>query len=52
MDTLIRAVTEDHAVALVTFVGLTPIHTRTNFEAILLPVRHRTAPPTGASSGR
>lgn len=40
MDTLIRAVTEDHAVALVTFQGTTAIQTRTSFEAILLPLRH------------
>jgi hypothetical protein len=40
MGTLIRAVTEDHAVALVTFEGTTPIHTKASFETILLPVRH------------
>ncbi len=40
MDTLIRAVTEDHAVALVTFSGITAIHTRMSVETILLPVRH------------
>jgi hypothetical protein len=40
LDTLIRAVTEDHAVALVTFEGRTPIHTKAGFETILLPVRH------------
>jgi hypothetical protein len=40
LDTLIRAVTEDHAVALVTFEGTTPVHTRASFETILLPVRH------------
>lgn len=40
METLIRAVTEDHAVALVTFQGTTPINTKVAFEAILLPVRH------------
>jgi hypothetical protein len=40
METLVRAVTEDHAVALVTFQGTTPIHTKTSFETILLPVRH------------
>lgn len=40
METLIRAVTEDHAVALVTFQGITGIHTRANFETILLPIRH------------
>lgn len=40
LETLIRAVTEDHAVALVTFQGTTPVHTKANFETILLPVRH------------
>jgi len=40
LDTLIRAVTEDHAVALVTFEGKTPIRTKASFETILLPVRH------------
>ncbi|MBU1304677.1 MAG: PAS domain-containing protein, partial [Alphaproteobacteria bacterium] len=40
MDTLIRAVTEDHAVALVTFQGTTAIHTKVSFEMILLPLRH------------
>lgn len=40
MDTLVRAVTEDHAVALVTFQGTTAVNTRTSFEVILLPLRH------------
>lgn len=40
METLIRAVTEDHAVALVTFSGMTAIHTKASIETILLPVRH------------
>lgn len=40
MDTLIRAVTEDHAVALVTFEGTTAVHTRLSVETILLPIRH------------
>jgi hypothetical protein len=40
MDTLVRAVTEDHAVAVVTFQGTTAINTRTSFEVILLPLRH------------
>ena len=40
METLVRAVTEDHAVALITFTGMTAIHTRLTVEAILLPVRH------------
>ena len=37
MDTLVRAVTEDHAVALITFTGMTAIHTRLSVETILLP---------------
>lgn len=40
MATLIRAVTEDHAVALVTFQGTTAINTKLTIETILLPVRH------------
>jgi hypothetical protein len=40
MDTLIRAVTEDHAVALITFQGVTAVNTKLAVEAILLPVRH------------
>src|SRR5690606_8609009 len=40
MDTMIRAVTEDHAVALVTFQGTTAINTKISFETILLPLRH------------
>src|SRR3569833_4128500 len=40
LGTLVRAVTEDDAGALVTFTGMTAIHTRTTVEAILLPVRH------------
>ncbi len=40
MDTLIRAVTEDHAVALVTFQGSTALHTKVSFETILMPLRH------------
>jgi hypothetical protein len=43
METLIRAVTEDHAVALVTFEGKTPIQTKALFETILLPIRHNGA---------
>ena len=46
MGTLIRAVTEDHAVALVTFTGTTPINTKTSFETILLPIRHNGATDT------
>jgi hypothetical protein len=40
MATLIRAVTEDHAVALVNFVGTTPSQSKASFETMLLPVRH------------
>lgn len=40
MDTLIRAVTEDHAVALVTFQATNAVHARMSVEAILLPIRH------------
>ena len=40
METLIRAVTEDHAVALVTFQGTTARHTKVSFETILMPLRH------------
>lgn len=40
LDTLIRAVTEDHAVALVTFTATTEVRTSVSFETILLPVRH------------
>ena len=46
LGTLIRAVTEDHAVALVTVTGTTPINTQTSFETILLPIR-----PNEASAG-
>lgn len=40
MDTLMRAVTEDHAVALVTFQGTTAVRTHLSIETILLPLRH------------
>lgn len=40
MDTLIRAVTEDHAAALVTFNGMTAVNTRLQIETVLLPIRH------------
>src|SRR5690606_21699850 len=40
IDTLVRAVTDDHAVALVTFQGVTAISTKLVMEAILLPIRH------------
>ena len=39
IDTLIRAVTEDHAVALVTFQGTSSVHSRIAMETILLPIR-------------
>jgi hypothetical protein len=40
VETLIRAVTEDHAAALVTFQGTTSIQTKVTFEMLLLPLRH------------
>jgi hypothetical protein len=40
METLVRAVTEDHAVALITFLGQTALNTKLPVETILLPVRH------------
>jgi hypothetical protein len=40
METLVRAVTEDHAVALITFQGSTALNTKVSVETILLPVRH------------
>lgn len=40
MDTLIRAVTEDHAAALVTFNGTTAVNTKLQVETVLLPIRH------------
>jgi hypothetical protein len=40
METLVRAVTEDHAVALITFQGITSLNTKLAVETILLPVRH------------
>jgi hypothetical protein len=40
IETLIRAVTEDHAVALVTFQGMTNGGSKAGFETILLPIRH------------
>ena len=40
METLVRAVTEDHAVALITFQGITALNTKLSVETILLPVRH------------
>jgi len=40
IETLIRAVTDDHAVALVTFQGVTSSGHDARFETILLPLRH------------
>jgi hypothetical protein len=40
METLLRAVTEDHAAALVTFQGSTALKTKVSFETILMPLRH------------
>ena len=40
METLVRAVTEDHAVALITFQGITALNSKLAIETILLPVRH------------
>lgn len=40
IETLLRAVTEDHAVALVTFQGMTNASGKAGFETILLPIRH------------
>jgi hypothetical protein len=40
METLVRAVTEDHAVALITFNGITATNSKLPIETILLPVRH------------
>jgi len=47
ISTLIRAVTEDHAVALVTFQGTTSVGTQASFETILMPLRHN-----GSTSSR
>ena len=47
LKTLIRAVTEDHAVAVVTFQGTTTQGRQATFETILLPVRHN-----GSTSSR
>src|SRR5690606_10246625 len=40
VGTLIRAVTEDHAVALLTFQGSTSLQTKVTFETLLMPLRH------------
>lgn len=47
LKTLIKAVTEDHAVALVTFEGTSQSANKMNFETILLPLRHN-----GSSTNR
>ncbi len=47
IETLIRAVTDDHAVALVTFQGTTTNGQHTKFETILMPLRHN-----GSTSAR
>lgn len=43
IETLIKAVTDDHAVALVTFSGTAQHNARLAFETILLPLRHNGA---------
>jgi hypothetical protein len=43
MDTLLKAVTEDHAVALVNFQGTTESNAKLSFETMLLPIRHNGA---------
>lgn len=40
METLIRAVTEDHAVALVNFQAVNAVQAKMSVETILLPIRH------------
>lgn len=47
IETLIRAVTDDHAVALITFQGTTSTGQHTKFETILMPLRHN-----GSTSAR
>ncbi|MCF6326905.1 MAG: PAS domain-containing protein [Devosiaceae bacterium] len=47
IKTLIKAVTNDHAVALVTFEGTSQSSNKMNFETILLPLRHN-----GSSTNR
>ena len=47
VKTLIKAVTQDHAVALVTFEGVSQSSNKMNFETILLPLRHN-----GSSTNR
>jgi hypothetical protein len=43
IDTLIKAVTDDHAAALVTFNGTSQHNAQLTFETILLPLRHNGA---------
>jgi len=40
IGTLVRAVTEDFAVALITFEGTTSANNKMSFESVLLPLRH------------
>jgi len=47
INTLIKAVTEDHAVALITFEGTSSSANKMTFETILLPLRHN-----GSSNNR
>ncbi len=47
IKTLIKAVTQDHAVALVTFEGTSQSSNKMNFETILMPLRHN-----GSSTNR
>lgn len=47
LNTLIKAVTQDHAVALVTYEGTTQASNKMSFETILLPLRHN-----GSSTNR
>jgi len=47
IKTLIKAVTEDHAVALITFEGTSQSSNKMSFETILLPLRHN-----GSSTNR
>lgn len=47
IETLVRAVTDDHAVALVTFQGMTATGQSAKFETLLMPLRHN-----GSTSSR
>lgn len=51
MDTLMRAVTEDNAAALVTFQGSTALNTHVVIETILLPLRHNGSTGTRVLGG-